>query len=159
MKFWGIKKSTTICMFSMTYQRFQGNTNTKANLPVASKTDRWDLRLKWAKSPSHLASFLGQKIHFDNSVLSIYFLECIDVGWNSKKETMFKWHVIYVLAKLFQFLCECTLLLRRKLDYKFSVKHVNPFSALRMLAKKAYLCARKYYLWSVWIEGKRKGVK
>ena len=58
---------------------------------------------------------------------------------------MFKWHVMYVLAELFQFLCDCKLLLRRKLDYKFSVKHVNPFSVLSMLARKAYLCARKDY--------------
>ena len=56
---------------------------------------------------------------------------------------MFKWHVMYVLAELFQFLCDCKLLLRRKPDYKFSVKHVNPFSVLSMLARKAYLCARK----------------
>ena len=52
---------------------------------------------------------------------------------------------MYVLAELFQFLCDCKLLLRRKLDYKFSVKHVNPFSVLSMLARKAYLCARKDY--------------
>ena len=58
---------------------------------------------------------------------------------------MFKWHVMYVLAELFQFLCDCKLLLRRKLDYNFSVKHVNPFSVLSMLARKAYLCARKDY--------------
>lgn len=58
---------------------------------------------------------------------------------------MFKWHVMYVLAELFQFLCDCKLLLRRKLDYKFSVKHVNPFSVLSMLARKAYLSARKDY--------------
>lgn len=56
---------------------------------------------------------------------------------------MFKWHVMHALAEeLFQFLCNCNLLLRRKLDYKFSVQHVNPFSVLSMLARKAHFCAK-----------------